>query len=299
MTSSLISSQITSQFDSSIFQDVWQYGLVNISGNDIKISNIIISLILFFTGLRFSKKLTKFILPIIFKDLHNDQDLIYNAERIILSIFWGITLLLSLQIANIPLAIFAFIGGTLAIGIGLGAQGFVNSLINTIIIMLEKPIKIGDIIEIQDVIGKVKSVGIRCVSISSFNNGEVLIPNIVFMQNKLSKWSCDGKIRYSIYVNVPKKEDMKIDHNLVIEQLTMATKDLNLSLSALEPEIYLTKICESEYQFLLKFLCNLKSMKAPELVKDKINFALLKHLNMPFKVEYSENLEHYGAVKQP
>ena len=40
-------------------------------------------------------------------------------------------------------------------------------------------------------------------------------------------------------------------------------------------------------------------MKAPELVKDKINFALLKHLNMPFKVEYSENLEHYGAVKQP
>ena len=105
----MTSLMIPSQIDPSIFHDMWQYGLVNISGNDIKVSNIIIALILLVTGLKISKKLTRLIVPIISKKLHPDQDLLYNMERLILGTFFGITILLSLQVANIPLAIFAFI----------------------------------------------------------------------------------------------------------------------------------------------------------------------------------------------
>ena len=53
---------------------------------------------------------------------------------------------------------------------------------------------------------------------------------------------------------------------------------------------FLTKISELEDQFFLKFTCNSKLMKEANFIKSKINFALLKHLNIPFKVEYSENL---------
>ena len=286
----MTSLMIPSQIDPSIFHDMWQYGLVNISGNDIKVSNIIIALILLVTGLKISKKLTRLIVPIISKKLHPDQDLLYNMERLILGTFFGITILLSLQVANIPLAIFAFIGGAFAIGLGLGAQGFVNNLINTIIIMVEKPIKIGDIVEIQGTIGIVKSIGTRCININSFNSGEVLVPNTLLMQNKLSKWSCDDNIVYFIYINVQKKDNLQLDHKFIIQQLKIAINELEPLIITTEPEIYLTKISELEDQFFLKFACNIKSLKEHRFIKDKVNFALLKHLNIPFKVEYSENL---------
>lgn len=287
MTNSVIPSQID---PSSIVHIIWQYGLVNIAGNDIKVSNIIIALILLILGFRLSKKLIKLIVPIISKKLHGHQDLIYTIERLLSGVFFGITILLSLQVANIPLAIFAFVGGAVAIGIGLGAQGFVNNLVNTIIIMVEKPIKIGDIIEIQGTLGIVKSIGTRSITINSFTSGEILVPNIILMQNKFSKWSCDDHIRYYMYVSILKKDDLQIDHNLIIKQLKLVLDDLDFVISALTPEIYLTKISKLEDQFFLRFDCNIKSLTEPAFIKDRVNFALLKHLNIPFKVEYSKNL---------
>jgi small-conductance mechanosensitive channel len=222
--------------------------------------------------------------------LDDDQDLVYTIERLLSLVFLGITILLALQVANIPLAIFAFIGGAFAIGIGLGAQGLVNNLVNTMIIIVEKPIKIGDIVEIQGAIGRVKSIGTRCITVNSFTGGDVLVPNTILMQNKFSKWSGSDNISYCIYINIIKKDGLQIDYDLITEQLRRISNELDFAVSSIAPEIYLTKISELEDQFFLKFTCNSKLMKEANFIKSKINFALLKHLNIPFKVEYSENL---------
>ncbi|MBU6184091.1 MAG: mechanosensitive ion channel [Rickettsiales bacterium] len=286
MTSLLSASQV----DSSIFHEMWQYGLVNISGNDIKVSNIVVALLILLIGINLSKKLIKLIIPVISKKLDDDQDLVYTIERLLSLVFLGITILLALQVANIPLAIFAFIGGAFAIGIGLGAQGLVNNLVNTMIIIVEKPIKIGDIVEIQGAIGRVKSIGTRCITVNSFTGGDVLVPNTILMQNKFSKWSGSDNISYCIYINIIKKDGLQIDYDLITEQLRRISNELDFAVSSIAPEIYLTKISELEDQFFLKFTCNSKLMKEANFIKSKINFALLKHLNIPFKVEYSENL---------
>jgi len=279
-----------SRIDSSIFHDIWQYTLVKIAGNDIKVNNIVIAILLLVFGLQISRKLTKVILQIISRKLHHNQDMLHNIERLILYTFFGITTLITLQIANIPLTIFAFIGGAFAIGLGLGAQGLVSNLINTIIIMIEKPIKIGDIIEIEGTIGTVKSIGARCIKIDSFNSGEVLVPNTILMQNKISNWSCKDSIVYSIYLSVQKKPSLQIDHNLIIQELEMVASELRFLIEISDPEIYLTKISLLEDQFFFKFACNIQSLKERRFIKDKINFALLKHCNNLFRVEYSKNL---------
>jgi len=278
------------QVDSSIFHDMWQYGLVNISGNDIKVSNIVVALLILLIGINLSKKLIKLIMPLISKKLDEDQDLVYTIERLLSLVFLGITVLLALQVANIPLAIFAFIGGAFAIGIGLGAQGLVNNLVNTMIIIIEKPIKIGDIVEIQGAIGKVKSIGIRCITVNSFTGEDVLVPNTIIMQNKFSKWSGNDNISYYIYINIIKKEGLQVDHSLIAEQLRYVSNELDFAVSSIIPEVYLTKVSELEDQFSLKFTCKSKSIKEANFIKNKINFALLKHLNTPFRIEYSNNL---------
>lgn len=278
------------QVDSSIFHDMWQYGLVNISGNDIKVSNIVVALLILLIGINLSKKLIKLIMPLISKKLDEDQDLVYTIERLLSLVFLGITVLLALQVANIPLAIFAFIGGAFAIGIGLGAQGLVNNLVNTMIIIIEKPIKIGDIVEIQGAIGKVKSIGTRCITVNSFTGEDVLVPNTIIMQNKFSKWSGNDNISYYIYINIIKKEGVQVDHSLIAEQLRYVSNELDFAVSSIIPEVYLTKVSELEDQFSLKFTCKSKSIKEANFIKNKINFALLKHLNTPFRIEYSNNL---------
>ena len=278
------------QVDSSIFHDMWQYGLVNISGNDIKVSNIVVALLILLIGINLSKKLIKLIMPVISKKIDEDQDLVYTIERLLSLLFLGITVLLALQVANIPLAIFAFIGGAFAIGIGLGAQGLVNNLVNTMIIIIEKPIKIGDIVEIQGAIGKVKSIGTRCITVNSFTGEDVLVPNTIIMQNKFSKWSGNDNISYYIYINIIKKEGVQVDHSLIAEQLRYVSNELDFTVSSIIPEVYLTKVSELEDQFSLKFTCKSKSIKESNFIKNKINFALLKHLNIPFRIEYSNNL---------
>jgi small-conductance mechanosensitive channel len=278
------------QVDSSIFHDMWQYGLVNISGNDIKVSNIVVALLILLIGINLSKKLIKLIMPVISKKIDEDQDLVYTIERLLSLLFLGITVLLALQVANIPLAIFAFIGGAFAIGIGLGAQGLVNNLVNTMIIIIEKPIKIGDIVEIQGAIGKVKSIGTRCITVNSFTGEDVLVPNTIIMQNKFSKWSGNDNISYYIYINIIKKEGVQVDHSLIAEQLRYVSNELDFAVSSIIPEVYLTKVSELEDQFSLKFTCKSKSIKESNFIKNKINFALLKHLNIPFRIEYSNNL---------
>jgi len=278
------------QVDSSIFHDMWQYGLVNISGNDIKVSNIVVALLILLIGINLSKKLIKLIMPVISKKLDEDQDLVYTIERLLSLVFLGIIVLLALQVANIPLAIFAFIGGAFAIGIGLGAQGLVNNLVNTMIIIIEKPIKIGDIVEIQGAIGKVKSIGTRCITVNSFTGEDVLVPNTIIMQNKFSKWSGNDNISYYIYINIIKKEGVQVDDSLIAEQLRYVSNELDFAVSSIIPEVYLTKVSELEDQFSLKFTCKSKSIKEANFIKNKINFALLKHLNIPFRIEYSNNL---------
>ena len=282
---------IANSFNSSIFHDVWKYDLINISGNNIKVSNIIIALILLFLGLRFSKKITRFTIKLLSKKLKEDADTIYTIERLISYALFIITIFVALQIANIPLGIFAFIGGALAIGIVLGAQGVVTNFINTIVIMVEKPVKIGDVIEIQETVGRVKAIGTRCITIDSIDSGEILIPNAILIQNKLSKWTHAGnKTSYHVYVNIPKENNAELQHDLIINQLKLVAKDLDFIAPKSEVEIYLTSIEKLKDQFCLSFLGNANLVKGARDIRHKINLALLQHLKNNFNVEYSRNL---------
>lgn len=286
---------IPGKVNQSMIHDLWNYSLVNISGNEIKISNILVALMMFIICIRFSNKLIKIIIKLLAKKLQNDQDAINTIERL-LSYFFGIlTVFISLQIANISLAIFAFVGGALAIGIGFGAQGVINNFINTIILMLEKPVKIGDVIEIQGVVGKVKSIGNRYITISSFNSKEVLVPNSDLIQNKVSKWNSDGnKLVYYVYVNIIKGTDkemgLRIDHKLIINQINLAAQGLTFLLAKHKTEIYLTNIGKFEDQFCLVLFCDKNLLKSDESTKNEINMSLLKELEGVFTVDYSKNL---------
>lgn len=102
---------------------------------------------------------------------------------------------------NIPLTVFAFLGGALAIGIGFGAQNLINNFISGIILLLERQIKIGDIIEVAGSTGKVIHLGGRCSRIRKFDGVELLVPNSAFLEKEVTNWTlADPHHRYDFTV---------------------------------------------------------------------------------------------------
>jgi len=114
-----------------------------------------------------------------------------------------IVLLLVLSTVEIPLTVFAFFGGALAIGVGFGAQTLINNFISGIILLIERPIKEGDIVDVEGVRGRVVNIGSRCCQVKLFDGIDILVPNSLFLEQKVVNWTLsDTTLRFSVRVGV-------------------------------------------------------------------------------------------------
>lgn len=126
-----------------------------------------------------------------------------RVRRWLTFIATGTLIVLSFILVQIPLSIFAFLGGALAIGFGFGAQNILKNLISGVILLIERPIKIGDLVEMEGVRGRVISIGMRFSTIHSSDGIDTLIPNSELVEKKLTNWTFSNpNIRREIKVGV-------------------------------------------------------------------------------------------------
>ena len=112
-------------------------------------------------------------------------------------------ILIALAVVKIPLTIFALLGGAAAIAVGFGSQQLVNNLISGIILLFERPIRIGDIIDVGTYAGTVTSIGTRCSQLRRADGVEILIPNSVILQGTVVNWTLtDSHVRQEILVGI-------------------------------------------------------------------------------------------------
>lgn len=105
-----------------------------------------------------------------------------------------VIVLVALRMVNIPLTAFTFLGGAIAIGVGFGAQNLINNFISGFIIMAERPIKIGDLIQIEENFAVVEEIGARCTRIRTGSNVHILVPNSSFLEKKITNWTLSDKM---------------------------------------------------------------------------------------------------------
>jgi potassium efflux system protein len=131
-----------------------------------------------------------------------------EAEVVLIEKTFHLFLFISLVIfalvtVKIPLTVFAFVGGALAIGVGFASSNLINNFISGVILLLEQPIKIGDIIEIDGMSGHFVSVGARCSQVRRFDGIDILVPNSEFLQKNVVNWTLsDSDLRLSIKFGV-------------------------------------------------------------------------------------------------
>ena len=117
----------------------------------------------------------------------------------------GLVALLALFVAmasvRIPWTIFAFMASALAIGVGFGAQTLINNFISGIILLFERGIRVGDIVEVDDQRGTVISFGFRTSLLQRGDSVEVLVPNSQFLEKKVVNWTLTNDlVQYKVTV---------------------------------------------------------------------------------------------------
>jgi small-conductance mechanosensitive channel len=124
--------------------------------------------------------------------------------------------LIALAVVKIPLTIFALLGGVAAIAVGFGTQQLMNNLISGIILLFERPIRIGDIIDVENCSGIVTSIGTRCCQLRRGDGVEILIPNSVILQSKVVNWTLsDSHARQEFTIAITQGEPVKKAMDLI------------------------------------------------------------------------------------
>lgn len=231
--------------------DIWRFKVATIDGNAITIANITIALIVLIFGMKLAKKFS----DVLVNKLLRRSNLSHNARFVIRSLTFYILIiifiLLSLDIAQIPLQIFAVLGGALAIGIGFGSQNIIKDFISGLIIMIEQPVRVGDMIEVDgQTNGKVISIGAISTHILTFRNVDVLIPNSTLIEGKVINWTLtNNKAKRALKVGVAYGSDTR----KVSELIRQAVSENEKVLKDPAPQDYFIDFGENTMDFEIHF----------------------------------------------
>jgi small-conductance mechanosensitive channel len=183
--------------------------------------------------------------------------------------------LLALSAAGIEWSRFAILAGALGIGIGFGLQNLVNNFVSGLILIFERPIKVGDTIEFSNLRGQVLRIGIRSSTIRTWEGAEVIVPNGNLISNEVINWTLsDRKRRLKVSVGVA----YGTDPNLVLGILTSVAKDHKDVLDDPEPKATFEGFGESSLDFELRF--SIRDFDEWIWIKSDITLGILDALKM-------------------
>lgn len=188
----------------------------------------------------------------------------------------GLALLVvyGLNTVRIPFTIFAFLGGALAIGVGFGTQTMLKNFISGLILIFERPFKVGDQVEIDGVVGKIRSIGLRASVIDHGNGIDTLIPNSDLLENQVTNWTfTNSLLRHSVLVAV----DHDSPTREVAHCLLAVAADHGLVLDSPEPEVRFEEMSDKALVFRLIYWFDLKRVARDSLSSD-LRFMISKSL---------------------
>lgn len=158
--------------------------------------------------------------------------------------------LLAISAIGMPLNQLTIIVSAFSVGIGFGLQNIVNNFVSGIVLLFERPIQIGDTVEVNNLMGMVKSMGIRSSNIRTFDGAEVIVPNANLISSELINWTLsDKKRRIEIFSGVAYGSDV----HKVKEVLTGVLQQHPDILKEPEPMVLFNNLGESSLDFRLLF----------------------------------------------
>lgn len=228
----------------------WDYEITTSGDSPITPGKIVIAILVFAAGFLLARFATRFSAKRIFPRLGFDDGASNAFASLTRYAMLAAAFLIALRVVNIPLTGFAVAGGAIALGIGFGSQAIVSNFISGLLLLAERPIRTGDLVEINNLIGTVETIGLRSTRIRTADNFHIIVPNAAFLESNVINWTHqDPKIRMRVAVGVAYGSDVRQVQALLVE----AAEGLNRALKHPAPAAYFLDFGDSALLFDIRF----------------------------------------------
>ncbi len=186
----------------------------------------------------------------VLKDRDLEPGLKDSIVRITGYVLWMTGILIALRVVGISATALTVVFGALGIGLGFGLQNIFNNFLSGIILLFERPIQVGDVIEINGIWGTVKEINVRSTRVTTFDNADMIIPNSDFISQSLTNWSFrDARVRRSVEVGVAYGSDIDLVRQILVDVVYQHPRVLRRP----HPEVLFTDFGESALIFKVRF----------------------------------------------
>ncbi len=191
-------------------------------------------------------------------------------------------ILIVLPFIGIDLSSLFLIAGAVGFGLGFGLQNLSNNFVSGVAVLLERPIQVGDLVEVDGWLGTIEQINLRATTIRTLDRLHVIVPNSRFMEANVVNWSYrDPRCRIRTQVGVAYGSDT----GLVIEALLQVAKANARVLSVPPPQAWMTGFGESSLNF--ELLVWISRPQDQFMIKSELNLAIdaafrQHHIAIPF-----------------
>ncbi len=203
-----------------------------------------------------------------------DRSLQYAIAQIVSNVVLIVGIFIVLDNAGIHLGALTVFAGAVGVGVGFGLQNIASNFISGLVILAERPITVGDRVEVAGIAGQVQHIRARSTVIVTNDNITMIVPNTKFIDSPVTNWTYgDPRVRFRIPVGVAYGSDV----NKVREALIAAAREHPAALPDPEPSVFLDKFGDSTIDFEL-VVWSMEMSYRPRRFKSDLNFLIDKHL---------------------
>ncbi|PYJ02617.1 MAG: mechanosensitive ion channel protein MscS [Verrucomicrobia bacterium] len=221
-----------------------------------------------------SSRTKRFLFNRLLADSGLDRSLQYAIAQILSNIVLVVGIFIVLENTGIHLAALTVFAGAVGVGVGFGLQNIASNFISGLVILAERPITIGDRVEVAGIVGRVQQIRARSTVILTGDNIAMIVPNSKFIDSPVTNWHYgDPRVRFRLPVGVAYGSDVK----KVQEALIAAAREHSATLNDPEPTAFLEKFGDSTIDFELVVWTQEMSYK-PRRFRSDLNYLIYEHL---------------------
>lgn len=223
--------------------------LVTINQTPITPASLIIFTLIILAAIFLTRIFTRLVFDRILKKFYLKDGVRYTLRRLTEYTLHLVGIIVAFQFVGINLSGLAVVFGLLSVGIGFGLQNVTANFVAGLVLLFERPIRIGDRVTVGDVEGDVEEISMRATKVRTLNNISIIVPNSQFTSSNIVNWSYgDLRIRLDIDVGVSYGSDL----DLVLRSLKEVALECPKVLKDPEPEVLLREFGESSWNMRLR-----------------------------------------------
>ena len=197
---------------------------------------------------------------------HKQPGYSYNIHRIFVYVIWLTGVILALTQVGVPWEKLQWAILAISVGIGLGLQDMVANFFSGLIILIERPFRVGDTVTVNNIHGTVRRISVRASVIEDFDRKELIVPNKQLISGQLTNWSLTSNVlRVQLWYAI----EHGADNDLVYQLLMQAADEAQKVLKSPPPEVYFIEYTEQAERYELRIFVNHVDDRFP--AKNQVN----------------------------